>query len=377
MKKITMSLYVIFLFLFTIFSYAFVDPNLFYLRSLYSDFAFSNRLLTSVFYTFSIIVFFIFYGLFIWLGVKKRLHLKDVLILMSITIGILFFSYPAMLSYDIFNYIATSKVLFFYHENPYVVMPIEFVGDPLLRFTHAANKIALYGPVWIMLTGIPYFVGHGNFIINLFALKLLSLAFYLGTIFLVWKVSRNIISVILFALNPLIVVETLVSGHNDIVMISIILLAFFLLMRKKIFLGILFFILSIFIKYTTVLLAPIIIFMLWKIIRKKEINYEKIFYLSSLLMYIGFLLSPIREEIYPWYAIWFLPFVFLIPMRNVSLYISIVFSFSLMFRYVAFILLGFYTDPTPLIKSIVTFVPVCLVLFYFLVKKLWVKNYSQ
>ncbi len=132
MKKITMLLYAIFLFLFTAFSYVFVDPNLFYLKSLYSDFAFSNRILTAIFYTSSVIIFFIFYGLFICLGVKRKLSLKDVLTLIAITVGILFFSYPAMLSYDIFNYIATSKVLFFYHENPYVVMPIEFTGDPLL-----------------------------------------------------------------------------------------------------------------------------------------------------------------------------------------------------------------------------------------------------
>ncbi len=220
-------------------------------------------------------------------------------------------------------------------------------------------------------------MGHGNFIINLFALKLLSGVFYLGATLLIWKVSRNITFLTLFALNPLIVIETLVGGHNDIVMIFLAIFSFFLIMRKKILLGVLSFILSIFIKYTTVLLVPIFIFILWKIIRKKEINYEKIFYHSSLLMYIGFLLSPIREEIYPWYAIWFLPFVFLIPKQKILLYTSVAFSFGLMFRYVPFMLLGFYTSPTPLIKTSVTFAPVCLVLFYFLVKKLWVKISSQ
>src|SRR3989344_1423493 len=128
MKKLTVILYGVFLLLFTIFSYAFVDPNLSYLKNIYSGFASSNRLFTTVFYISSVIIFFIFYSIFIYLGVKKKISMKEIFILLGVTVVILFFSYPAMLSYDIFNYVTTSKVLFFYHENPYIVMPIEFIG---------------------------------------------------------------------------------------------------------------------------------------------------------------------------------------------------------------------------------------------------------
>lgn len=371
MKKFIFFLYSVFLFLFTIFSYVFVDPNLSYFKNVYSNFAFSNRLLTTIFYGTSIVIFFVFYGFFIWLGDKKKLRLKEVFVLVMVTVGILFFSYPAMLSYDIFNYIATSKTLFFYHENPYVVMPIEFIGDPLLFFTHAANKIALYGPLWILLTGVPYFLGVGNFIITLFAFKLFVTIFYLAMIFIVWRISKNILSIILFGLNPLIIIETIVSGHNDIVMLFLVLLCFFLLVKKKILPAILFFVLSIFIKYTTILLIPVFLFIVWKTIRKKEFSLMKIFYYSSLLMYIAFLLSPIREEIYPWYAIWFLPFVFLIPERKILLAVSMAFSFDLMFRYVPFMFSGTYSGLTPIIKTSVTFIPVGLILFYLTLRKLY------
>jgi len=191
MKKITFILYGIFLLLFSIFSYAFIDPNLFYLKDIYTGLAFSNRLLTTIFYISSIIIFFVFYGIFIYLGIKKKISLKEICVLLGITIVGLIFSYPAMLSYDIFNYIATSKVLFFYHENPYLIMPIEFIGDPLLAFTHAANKIALYGPFWILLTGAPYLFGFGNFVITLFSFKIFVAFFYLLTIFLIWKMSKK------------------------------------------------------------------------------------------------------------------------------------------------------------------------------------------
>lgn len=371
MRKLIVVLYSIFLLLFTVFSYWFIDPNLHYLKSIYYDFAFSNRLLTTIFYIASFIIFFVFYGVFIYLGVKRKINLKEIFVLIGMTAAILFFSYPAMLSYDIFNYVATSKVLFFYQENPYIVMPIELAGDPLLAFTHAANKIALYGPFWIVLTGIPYLLGFGNFIAILFSFKLFIAFFYLSTTFLIWKISKNITSLILFSLNPLVVIETLVSGHNDIVMIFLALFSFFLLTKKRIFPGILFLVLSIFIKYATVLLIPVFIYAIWKLIRNKNVNWSRIYYFSSLLMLIAFLLSPIREEIYPWYAIWFLSFVFLIPEEKILLYLSIAFSFGLIFRYVPFMLWGTHAGWTPFVKSMVTFSPIFLVISYLIVKRIW------
>lgn len=369
MKKFAIVTYFAFLSLFTIFSYAFIDPNLSYLKDFYSGFAFSNRLLSTIFYAFSVVIFFVFYSFFIYLGTKKKLNLKEIIILLGVTAVSLLFSYPAMLSYDIFNYVATSKVLFFYHENPYVVMPIEFANDPLLAFTHAANKIALYGPFWILLTGIPYLLGFGNFIVVLFGFKLFSLLFYLSTAFLVWKISKNILSLILFSFNPLIIIETLVSGHNDIVMVFLALLSFFLLSGKKIFLGTLFFVLAIFIKYATIFLIPVFLYAVWRLIKNKGIDWARLYFFSSLLMLIAFFISPIREEIYPWYVIWFIPLAFLVPNKKILLYISIAFSFSLLFRYIPYILTGTYAGQTPFIKEIISFIPPGLVFIYYGFKK--------
>lgn len=372
MNQFIIILYSIFLSLFTIFSYLFVDDNILSLNNVYSGFAFSSRLLTAIFYTAFIFISFVFYGSFIWLGLKKRLKIKQISILVGVTTVTLFFSYPAMLSYDIFNYIMTSKILFLYHENPYIVMPIELVGESLLSFTHAANKIALYGLSWVLLTGMPYLLGFGNFLITIFSFKLFISIFYLATIFLIWKISKNIIPVILFAFNPLIIIETLIGTHNDIVMIFFALLSFFVFLRKKIFFALLLFILSILIKYTTLLLIPIFLYLLWKTIKREEINWKGIFYFSCILMYAGFLFSPIREEIYPWYAIWFLSFSFLVPSNRALLYISLAFSFGLLFRYIPFMLTGTHADLTPIIKSVVTFTPPLLVGLYLIIKKkLW------
>ena len=377
MKNIVVYFYAIFLILFTIFSYAFVDPNLIYMKNIYSGFAFENRSIVTILYALFASVFFVFYGFFIWLGIKKQLKFKEICMLVSITVVGLVFAYPTMLSYDIFNYITTSKVLFFYYENPYIIMPIEFVGEPFLSFTHAANKVALYAPFWITLTGIPYVLGLGNFIAILFSFKIFITLFYIATTILVWKISKNIISVILFSLNPLITIETLISGHNDIVMIFFVLLSFFVLMKKRIGWAVVLFILSILIKYTTLLLIPVFLFVLWKKFKKREINWNNIFYFSALLMYVGFFLAPVREEIYPWYGIWFLLFAFLVPDKKILLSTSLVLSFTLLLRYIPFMSLGTHAGVTPVIKSVITFVPISLILFYFAVNRLWRKTYSR
>lgn len=374
MKKIIFVAYGLVLLGFTLFSYAFVDPNLFYLKKIYSGFAFQYRGVATILYLLSIVLFSIFYLLFLWLLKKKVLTISSIKWLIGISSFFLLFSYPAMLSYDIFNYTATAKVLFFYHENPYLFMPIEFISDPLLLFTHAANKIALYGPVWIILTGLPYFFGFGNFLLNILSLKLLIGVFYLEMIFLIWKLSKNIFSTVLFALNPLVIIETLVSGHNDTAMMFFALFSFFLLTKKKLFLGALFLIFSILIKYATLALVPLFLYGTWKILQKQTVDWEKIWYFSAWAMFIAFLLSPIREEIYPWYAIWFLPFIALIPKKRLLLFISLALSFGLLLRYIPFMLLGTHFGVTPFIKAFVTFAPAFLVLLYFFVKeKLWLK----
>lgn len=373
MKKVIFLSYAFLLSLFTFFSYLFVGSDIPNLNIFYSGFFFSERVISSMIYAVFILLFFVFYIYFVLSAKRKILDKKDLKVLIAITICGLFFSYPAMLSYDIFNYIATSKVLFFYHENPYAVMPIEFTGDSLLGFTHAANKIALYGLLWIILAGIPYFLGFGSFVIALFSFKIFIAFFYFSTIFLVFKISKNIMSLVLFAFNPLIIIETLVSGHNDIVMIFFVLLSFFLFTKKKVVWAIFFFILSILIKYATVLLIPVFFFIIWKIIKRREINWGNVFYYSSLLMMLGFLVSPIREEIYPWYAIWYLSFSFLVPNKKILVYTSAAFSFGLLFRYVPFMLSGTHAGFTPIIKSSVTFIPVLLVIIYFGLKKIWAR----
>ena len=367
MKKILILGYFVHLLLFSIFSYFFIDPNLIYLRNIYTGFTFDYRGITTFIYLLFILSFFVFYFLFLKLAGKKLLNQKDLIILVAITIISLFFSYPALVSYDIFNYIATAKVSFYYLENPYLIMPIQFVNDPLLLFMQAANKTALYGPFWILLTSFPFMLGLGQFLITLFNFKLFVAIFYLLTLYLMYKFSKNTQDLILFALNPLVVFESLVGGHNDIVMMFFAIASLYLFKNKKMLLGLVFLLLSIFIKFASIFLIPVFIYLLIQKINKKEISWDKVFFIASISMFTIFLLSSFREEIYPWYGIWFLTFI---PFIKNSLlrgfYLSL--SFGLLVRYIPYMYLGTYFGPTPILKMVLMLTPVFLFLIYKTIK---------
>jgi hypothetical protein len=364
MKKLFFLFFIIFLVAFVVFSYLFIDPGLIYIQVLFSNFQNNHRVIATLLFILFISIFFAVYLFFLYQIKTHSVTNKDFIILVCLTTAILLFAYPAMLSFDIFNYLATAKVAFFYHENPYIVMPIAFIHDPLLLFMHAANKTALYAPFWILLTGIPFVIGFGNFLLTLLAFKMLVTFFYLLTVILLWKITKDVFKTAVFALNPLIVIETLVSGHNDIVMMFLALISITYLYKHKRVKSPLFFLLSVGIKYATAILIPLYVVHRWK-----KLSKETFFFWTTISMYPIFFLSSFREEIYPWYAIWFLVPVSIIADNNFITWISLTFSFSLLLRYIPFMLLGTYFGPTPIIKILITFVPVVLVTILY-----WVQN---
>ena len=357
--------------LFCLFTYLFIDPNFYYLKNLYSGFTHDNRLIT-------VIVYFLFISILFCLYVKMLnfknftnfTNFKNSKFLLLIPIaGIL--AYPAALSFDLFNYIATAKVAFGYLENPYIVMPIELVGEPILIFTRATNKVALYGPLWTLLSSIPYYLSLGNYLLTIILFKLLVLSFYLGTIRFLWKMTKNIYSVLFFAASPLVLIETFISGHNDVVMMFFALGSLYFLKDKKITLSIIFLVFSIMVKYATIFLIPVYIYYLYKRRRKEGINWDFVYKSSFFLMLIIFFLSPLREEIYPWYAIWPLTFLSLVAGKQKMIStIFIFFAYCLMLRYIPFMLLGTYFGPTPYINLAIIFLcPGFYVLYLFLTNK--------
>jgi hypothetical protein len=359
-----------------IFSYGFVDPNLklgsgFFYQDAQKKLAFlvyQQRLLTTLIFIFLVLFLFTLYFFLLNLADKGELSAGQLFKLVIAAVLILFFAYPAF-SHDIFNYIMTAKIVTFYHENPYIVMPMEFLGEPMLAFMHAANKLALYAPFWIVLTLVPSVLARGNILASIFLFKFLIIAFYLGTVFLIGKIlgqinpRRKIAGTVFFAFNPLVLIETLVSAHNDVVMMFFTLLGFYLLFQKKRFLSFVSLLASAGIKYATIILLPLFAF-------PSRLKKEKLIILSSWALFLVFFLAPLREEIYSWYLIWIIALVALVTQNRLLYWLAISFSLGLLLRYTPFLYTRSWEGVTPLIKKIVTIIPPSLVLISFFFKQI-------
>ncbi len=361
--------YVLTFLCFGILSCLYIDPNLFYLKDVFTNIAYTQRLLvTSLYLLLVIFLFSAYINLLKNNPTKKGLRY---LVLLLVIIGS--FTYPAVLSYDVFNYLTTAKVLFFYHENPYVVMPVEFINDPYLSFTRAANKTALYGPVWTVISGLPFVLGFGKFISVIIGLKILVSLFYIGILYFIYKLSNKYENVVFFALNPLVVIEVFVSGHNDVVMMFFALWSVYLLKKEKYIMALLLLMLSIFTKFATIFLIPIFIYVLYRKVKEKSIDFQKVYFYSAILMSIVFLMSPIREELYPWYAVWILSFVSLLENKLIKAFMIFV-SFGLLLRYIPYMLTGDYLGLTPYVRNLLMFIPIVIFFVVYFFKKEWLKK---
>ena len=199
----------------------------------------------------------LFYIYFLFLALEKKLKIKTLRNITILTGIILSFSYVAF-SYDLFNYIFDAKIITFYHENPYLKRALDFPGDPMLSFMHWTHRYYPYGPFWLVLTVPLSFAGLQIFLVTYFLFKFLATVFYFGSVYLIYKINKKInkgseiFNTVLFAFNPLVIIEALVSSHNDIAMVFFALLGFYLFLLRSRILGIASVIISAAIKIPTI-----------------------------------------------------------------------------------------------------------------------------
>lgn len=342
----------------SVFSWGFVDAN-----SPYPMVGWLYKLIhtyradSTTIYVLLFAALFILYVRTLHLIQTGRIRVRKLLAVIGVATAILFFGFPG-LSQDVFNYMATAKVTYAWQENPYIVMPIEIPNEPMLTYMHAANKVALYGPVWIVVSAIPHYLGLGNPLFTVYMFKFLEIVFYVSVLWLIWRLSeKKLWALAFFSLNPIVLTEINLCGHNDAVMMFFALSSFWLLQKKKYFFSITALLCSIFIKYATVLLVPVYLYTVLKIMRKEKFSWTTVWIWSATMMYAAFLLSPLREEIYAWYFIWPLAFLALIPGESLLVWLSYGFTFGLPLRLAPFMYLQTWAGVTPMVKKFVTFIP--------------------
>ncbi len=311
-----------------------------------------QRPLSSYLFAEIVLSLFIFYFLILRRVHTKNISKKTIWFLIIATTVILTFSYNAF-SYDLFNYIFDAKIVTYYNQNPYVHRALDFPGDPMLTFMHWTHRFFPYGPTWLGLTVPLSFLGFQFFLPTFFLFKIMISMTFLGTTFFIGKILEKssakdeLFGIAFFALNPLVVIESLVSAHNDIVMIFFAICAVYLLLSKKYIRSIILFILSIGVKFATVFILPIYILILFLKKRKKEVNWQFLFTLIASVMIIPVILASYRTNFQPWYLLNILPFAALVS-RNYYIFIpSIILSLFSVLEYLPFLYLGNWDNPVP------------------------------
>ena len=142
---------------------------------------------------------------------------------------------------DVFDYMLGGRILTYYRVNPYTHSGADFLpGDPFAPYAPYYRHPSYYGPLWTLFAaGTNLLAGTGNLLANLWAFKALAMVFYLADIGLIYLIVRRLRperaldAAFLFAWNPLVLFETAVNAHNDVVMMAFVLLAVYLFQRRR------------------------------------------------------------------------------------------------------------------------------------------------
>jgi len=278
--------------------------------------------------------------------------------------GLIFtLAYP-FLSHDVFKYLFSGRMVIDYGLNPHLISPNQIVGDDWLRFMRWVHTPSPYGPVMTVLAAIYYTLGMGKFVPTLYLFKLDQLAWYLLATYLVGKLAKTlgknksaqVTSQLLFALNPLIILEWLVNAHNDAPMLTLLLLSLHLLTKSKRTLSFLSLIFSVGIKYVTSIFLPFIL-IFKNPITKSQLTKVSYFLLASFALIP--LLYKYSFQYQPWYVTWLIPFIAVLPFSPLTA-IVIAYSFGSLLRYIPFISTGLW-GATPLQFALYSFAPPILI----------------
>jgi len=367
-----------------IFSYAYVDlnltlsqnPLLLHFVGAMQRLGYYHRPEATIIFILIILFAYLFFGINLFLLQKKKVGKKFVLTSTVLNTLILVFAYP-FLSYDIFNYIFDAKIIFHYHLSPYTHTALNFPSDTWIRFMRWTHRYSPYGPLWLIISLVPFALGLGKFIFTLFTFKIFMGVFHLLNTYLIYKVllktrpGMALIGTATYSLSPLFLIEGVVNAHNDVVLATFILMSVFFLVHKKKIYGFGSLALGVLIKYIPLLVLP------WHILyyyKQKSLTISRLITLNLLTMAIfTYLFSSFRISVpfvsasatqvqfQPWYLFWTIPLIALVP-GFWSILISVALCIGATLRYLPYLYYGDWNHPNVIsFMTLVTVIPPALV----------------
>lgn len=348
MKRLVVAFYLLILLFLAIYSYSQIDLNLTLssfniyqqLQNLLIQLGYFNRPLSTLIYILLLLSLFVAYYLILKMVKKGTVDKRTVWMLILVSCLILFFSYSAF-SHDLFNYMFDARIVTKYGLNPYSFKALDFPDDLWTRFMHWTHRTYPYGPVWLLIS-LPFsFLGFQKFTLTLLLFKLLFLFSYLINSYLIYLIvdkinnKHSLYALSFFAFNPLILIESLLSPHNDSLMLLFALLSIYLFVNKKYFTSIFLMLTSAGVKFVTLPLLLVPSFYL--VFKRKLLTAFPLIYFISLIPVIYL------RELLPWYAIPFIGLSTLVIENNFARILNFIISFVLLLKYVSFLYSGEWT----------------------------------
>jgi hypothetical protein len=190
--------------------------------------------------------------------------------LRSILGSMILFSLPLMalpyiMGQDIYSYISYGRLSAVYGANPTLVPPSAYPQDPFYQYlADWRHLLAPYGPVWLLFShGLTLLVEQQGLWLHIIAYKLAALVFHLISSALIWFIlgqwrpEQQHWGTLLYAWNPLALVEFAGSAHNDALLVCLILLAVWLQQRRRWRAAVVCLVAAVLVKWVVILLLPL------------------------------------------------------------------------------------------------------------------------
>jgi hypothetical protein len=157
----------------------------------------------------------------------------------AVIFGLTLLLQPRLFADDVFSYIFSGRMLVLYHADPLSTVPAHFPSDPYLPWLISGGDTPnTYGPLWLCIASLLVAL-HGSPVVTLLLFKSVELLAHLLNCLLIWAIlgkiapSRRVGGTLLYAWNPLAMIELAGSGHSEGVLLSLLLLAVWFYVQAK------------------------------------------------------------------------------------------------------------------------------------------------
>lgn len=191
-----------------------------------------------------LLLLFVVYGLTVFLTYRSSLHfptMRWLIWLVVLISGWMYLVTPGILGSDVFSYASYGRLVSAHKVNPYFVTPSAFPHDPTYPFLYWRFTVSSYGPLWTDVSALLTLLAGKDPFRLLIAFRAFALAAHLLNVALVMAIlstmGRSVrtvtLGMLLYAWNPLVLVESSLGAHNDVFVVTFILLGLWLCARAE------------------------------------------------------------------------------------------------------------------------------------------------